>query len=98
MQYTEKDMVDVVDAAGEPAGSYPKRWIDTEFWPEGVKPAKPVRQSAAEKKAADEAKAKEEAEAKAKADADAKEAAEREAAEKAAADAKANQKDPKAGS
>lgn len=37
--YTEKDFVDVVDEAGEPAGSYPKAWQGTEFWPDGVKPA-----------------------------------------------------------
>lgn len=90
--YTEKDFVDVVDEAGEPAGSYPKAWQGTEFWPDGVKPAGKTssRQSAAEKKAAEEAAAKEKAEAEAKAK------AEQEAAEKAAAEAKAKEEAAKA--
>lgn len=82
--YTEKDFIEVVDEAGEPAGSLPKRWQGTEFWPDGVKPAGKTssRQSAAEKKAA--------------ADAEAKEKADREAAEKAVADAKAKEEAEKA--
>lgn len=43
--YTDKDFVDVVDEAGEPAGSVPKAWVGTDLLPAGVKPAKGSRQA-----------------------------------------------------
>ncbi len=34
--FTDKDMVDVFDEAGEPAGRVPKSWVGTDLLPHGV--------------------------------------------------------------